>query len=134
VETVREPCGSELRHVELPQQDSAGGFELRNDRGILSRDKMLEYGGSARGTNPFGIELILHRKRNAVQRPAIMTSSYSVLRLAGSLSRLILTDSEISIELRIQTLYAFQVGFYDLNWGDLFLLDLSRELCDWKKR
>src|SRR5262249_685897 len=82
---------------------------------------------------PFRIELILRRKRNAVQRTSILTSGYSMLRLTSSLSSLILTDSEIGVELRVQTLYAFQVGFYNLNWGDLFCLDLSRKLCDRKK-
>ena len=94
---MREPGGGELRHVELPQQDSAGCFELRDDGGILIRDKVLEYGGPTRSTNPFRIELILRRERNAMQRPAILTSGYSVLRLAGSLSSLIMTNNEIGV-------------------------------------
>ncbi len=95
---------------------------------------MLEYGGPTRGTNPFGIELVLRRKRNAVQRPSIITSGYSVLRLAGSLQGLIPADSEKGVELRIQTIYALQVSFYDLNRGDLFFLYQACELCGKKKR
>jgi hypothetical protein len=63
-----------------------------------------------------------------------MTARDSVLCVAGPLSSLILTDTEIGVELGIQALYAVQVGLDDLNRGDLFCLDLSRELCDRKKR
>jgi hypothetical protein len=45
-----------------------------------------------------------------------------------------MTNSKIGIEPRIQTLYAFQVGFHDLDRGDLFFLDLACELCGKKKR
>src|SRR4030095_15928067 len=91
-ELVREAGGAKLRHVQLPQQNGTGLLQLGDDGGIFARDKVPEERRPSSGTDAARVELVLHRKRDAVQRPTIYTMGNRLLSGAGGAPGVLVED------------------------------------------
>ena len=63
---VRGPHG-EFVHVRLAQHDHPGGLELRDHRGVIGCDEVVEHPRSAAGADPVGAENILMNEGDAEQ-------------------------------------------------------------------
>jgi hypothetical protein len=86
-EVRRLPPERELRGVRLSQQDGAGSLRTRNDRRVPLGDAAGEEPGAARGSDASGVERVLDRERDAVQRAELVAAQHGRLRRARSLLR-----------------------------------------------
>ena len=103
---------SELAHIELAQQDGPGLPQAGHYRGIGLRDKVgPDFRGVAGEDSP-GVDLILDRYRDAVERPAILPPGDFRPGLAGFLPGGRGANGDIGIEPGIHLLNARQVGVH----------------------
>jgi hypothetical protein len=86
-EVRRLPPERELGRVRLSQQNGAGGLRTRDDRRVPLGDEAGEEPGAARGPDAGGVERVLDRERDAVQRTELVAAQHGRLRRARPLLR-----------------------------------------------
>ena len=72
----------ELGQVQLAQQDAAGRVQARDRRRVLGRHVVFEDPRARRRADAGGVELILHRVGNAVERPERLAAHHGGFRPA----------------------------------------------------
>src|SRR5215467_16195319 len=63
----------ELVHVGFAEENGARSFELRDDGGVPRWDEILQNFGAGSGTNVLGVNVVLQRDGDAVERAAVAT-------------------------------------------------------------
>ena len=112
-----------LTHVELAQQDGAGGAQPGDHRGVLVGDKIAEDRRAASGEQALGPELVLDRIRHTVQRPAIRPTCQVLLRGTGRLQRVLTADGDIAVQGAIDGVNALEIRLGGFNGGNITLTD-----------
>ena len=125
---------SKLGHVQLAEQDGSGRFQVRNHRGVFTRNKVTEYRRSSGGTDACGVDLVLDRHRDPVHGPSIFAPGQRLLRLPRGLQRLVVAHCQVGVELAIQVVNALQVGFHRLNGGYFLFPDDLGEFSSRQER
>src|SRR5262249_35574977 len=100
----------ELGEVELADQDAARALEPRDDRRVFRRHVVSQERRSRCRQDPSGVELVLHREGNAVERPAPLPGRR--LRF-GSLclgKRALPADRDECAQVLVESLDAIQIG------------------------
>ena len=118
----------ELRQVELSQQDGTGFLQLRHYHGVPGWHVLPFQRRAVGGANPGGVELVLHRHRNAVQRPQVAPGGNLPLRHCCCLSRLISAHGDVGVQPTVNPPDAFQVRFGGLDRRDISRLDEPPQL------
>ena len=109
----------ELRQVQLAQQDRASLLQLRHHHRIFGGYMVPLQRRPVGGANSGGVELVLNRHRNSVQRPPVLSCGDGLFGLAGCLAGLLVAHGDVRVHLAIDPVDAFQVRLGGLDRRDL---------------
>ena len=128
------PQQAELRRVRLAQDYRARRSHPLHDYGVGGRHPVFEDERAAGGANARRRLQVLHADGHAVQRAQVIAPHHGVLGvLRGGLS-LVSGESQVRVELRIQTVDALEVEPDELDRGDLLFPNQVPELGRGLKR
>ena len=91
----------ELQHVGLGDDDGSGCLETRGDGGVVVRDEVAQDRRAGSGCRACGVDQVLEREWDAVQRPSVAAASDLRFCLLRVIHRLLGHDRHVGIELRI---------------------------------
>ena len=108
----------ELVQIELAEQDRARVLQSARDFGIFGRNAVLEQLARAGGANAGGVDVVLERDRNAVQRPAPLPTLLLGLHLPRRGERLFGDDGDEGVQLRVVLVDSLQARLRQLDRRD----------------
>ena len=120
-------AGGEFAHVELAEQDCAGVFEVGDYGCVVIGYVGGEDLGAAGGEDARGVELVLDGDGDAVERAAMFASGDFFLCLLRGGEGVVAADGDVAVELAVDAVDSFQVGFDGFNGGDFLSLNQSAE-------
>ena len=120
----------ELAHGELSEENRPGGSEAGADGAVVFRYPVPVDTGTAGGGHPGGVEYILERDRNAVQRPAPLASTDLRFRAPRIFERPVARYVEVAVEPAVEALDALQVSAAELDRREIAVAKASPHLFD----
>ena len=113
----------ELREVQLAQEDAAGGGEAGHDGRVVVGHVVGQDARARRGAHAARVELVLHRERDAVQRPERDAARDVVLRVSRGRQRRLAADRDVGAQAAVQPVDPLQVRARELDRGELLVAD-----------